>query len=186
MFMVAPMSVSSALFRRTKRYAPRLDKRASHRKAQESSRFREPFPEFGDYRALMPAESAANLDLRRVRFAALVDRALRAAKDRGMTIDQIEKATEVGNTTFYGWRKGTWDRDPVPAKVRSFCEGLGVSVDEAYRALGWTMPSDGRRTPPEPMLEDPDVRALMRKLTDPKTSAATKELIRRTIRALID
>lgn len=134
----------------------------------------------------MPAESAADLGLRRVRFAALVDRALRAAADRGMTIEQIEKATEVGNSTFYTWRKGEWNRDPVQSKVRSFCEGLGVDIDEAYRALGWATTQHTRRKPAEPMLEDPDVRALMRKLTDPKTPTATKDLIRRTIRALID
>src|SRR5688572_19032876 len=167
------MPVSSALFRRGRRYAPRLDARPRDRDDRESSRIRGTRPEFGNYLSLMPAESPVELDLRRVRFAALVDRALRAAKARGMTIEQIEKATDVGNSTLYVWRKGEWNRDPVQGKVRSFCEGLGVDIDEAYRALGWATTQQTRRKPPEPMLEDPDVRALMRKLTDPKTPAAT-------------
>jgi transcriptional regulator with XRE-family HTH domain len=163
-----------------------LEARPPDRDDRESSRIREARPEFRNYVSLMPAESKPELDLRRVRFAALVDRALRAANDRGMTIEQIEKATDVGNSTFYTWRSGKWNRDPVQAKVRSFCEGLGIDIDEAYRALGWATTQLKRRKPPEPMLEDPDVRALMHKLSDPKTPPATKELIRRTIRALID
>lgn len=131
----------------------------------------------------MPAaEPKPELDLRRVRFSTVVDRALSAAKQRGMTIDEIEKATGVGNTTFYGWRKGNWDRDPVPAKVRSFCEGLGIPLDEAYRALGWNQPEPGRRKPPEPILEDPDLRLLWRKLNDPNTTPAEKVMFRRMIR----
>lgn len=103
-----------------------------------------------------------------------------------MTIEQIEKATDVGNTTLYSWRKGEWNRDPVPAKVRSFCEGLGISVEEAYQALGWTTPSSSRRAAPEPLIEDPDLRALMRKLTSPNTPTSEKLWIRRQIRALAD
>lgn len=144
-------------------------------------------PPFRNYFEPVPAspEPQQQLDLRRVRFGAFVARVLDAAAARGMTIPQIEEKTGLGNSTFYGWRKGEWKRDPVPARVRAFCEGLGASVDEAYRALGWELPNGGKRPAPEPLIDDPDVRNLMRKLTDPKTPAATKLLIRRTIRALV-
>lgn len=133
----------------------------------------------------MPPEPKAELDLRRVRFAAVIDRAIRAAQARGLTIGDIERLTGVGNTTFYGWRTGKWVRDPVPAKVRDFFEGLDMSIEEPYRALGWTVPSTTKRVP-EPIIQDPEVRALMRKLVDPNVSTERKNLIRRVIRGLLD
>jgi len=132
----------------------------------------------------MPAEPQPQLDLRRVRFGSFVARVLDNAKTRRLTIEQIEKATGLGNTTIYAWRDGKWNRDPTPAKVRAFCEGLGASIEEAYRALGWILPDDRRRKATEPLIEDPDVRAIMRKLNDPSTSPAEKLWIRRQIRAL--
>lgn len=142
-------------------------------------------PELRDYLLAMPAEPAEQLGLRRTRFAAVVDRALRAAKARGMTVAQIEEATGVGNTTFYSWRNGTWDRDPVPAKVREFCEGLGIAIEEAYAALGWGMPTGARRKAPTAITEDPDLRRLMRKLMDPKVPETEKQLFRRMMRTWI-
>lgn len=133
----------------------------------------------------MPAEPAEQLELRRARFSAVIDRALRAARARGMTIADVEQATEVGNTTFYSWRNGTWDRDPVPAKVRSFCEGLGIAIEEAYAALGWNMPTGSRRKSPTPITDDPDLRRLMRKLMDPKVPESEKKLFRRMMRSWI-
>lgn len=134
----------------------------------------------------MPAaKPTPELELRRVRFGHFVERTVAAAKGRGMTTADMEKATGLGNSTWYGWIKGEWARDPVPDKVHAFCNGLGASIEEAYRMLGWNIAQLGQRASAEPLAEDADVRALMRKLTDPKTPAATKLLIRRTIRALV-
>lgn len=182
------MLPSSALFRRNKKHAPKIPNRGPARDKREWSRDREERPDFGNYRGLMPAEPEPRpqLDLRRVRFAAFVERALNAARARGMTVPQIEAATKLGNSTFYSWRKGDWNRDPVPARVRDFCLGLGVPIDEAYRALGWSVPDPGRRTAPEPLIDDPDVRLLLRKLTSSATPAAEKLWIRRQIRSMAE
>lgn len=130
----------------------------------------------GAQRAGQPSD-----DLRKVRFGQFVLRILSNAKDRGLTMKQIEDATGIGKSTIYRWRDGTVL--PKMPELRRFCEGLGAPINEAYAALGWS--EDPERRQPEPLLEDPDVRALMRKLTDPQTPAATKLLIRRTIRALV-
>lgn len=129
-------------------------------------------------------EPRDQLDVRRVRFAAFVQRGLDIARARGMTIADIEEATGLGNSTFYTWRKGNWDRDPVQGRVRQFCEGLGLSLDEAYGALGWATPGASKRTRPEPIIDDPDLRLLMRKLTSSKTPQAEKLWIRRQIRSM--
>lgn len=120
-------------------------------------------------------------DLRLVRFGAFVREELEKAAVRGMTIKQIEEATGVSKSTFYRWR----DAGVVPAveQVRSFCSALGASVVDAYAALGWS-----EATAPRPkrdqLIDDPDLRRLLHKLNSPKTPAAEKLLIRRTIRAL--
>jgi hypothetical protein len=132
----------------------------------------------------MPAaEPKPSLDLRRVRFSAFVRRALDMAKIRGMTVEQIETASGIGSSTFYRWRDGNWSRDPTTSAVRNFCNGTGASIPEAYAALGWSE-VESSRPPPAPLIEDPDLRALFRKLTDPRTPAAEKQWIRRQVRAL--
>lgn len=111
-----------------------------------------------------------------------MQRAIDAAQQRNMTIEQIEKATGIGSTTFYRWRDGKWARDPVASSVRNFCTGLGVSISEAYRALGWS--EDAAAREPEPIVDDPDVRAVMRALNDPNLHPTVKLMIRRQLRAL--
>lgn len=131
----------------------------------------------------MPAaEPQPSLDLRRRRFGEFVQRALDAAKLRGMKIDEIETATKVGKSTFYRWADGKWSRDPRASEVRQFCVGLGLSVDEAYRMLGWA--ATGAAREPEPIMDDPDVRAVMRALNDPNLHPTVKLMIRRQLRAL--
>lgn len=152
--------------------------------------FREPpqnwenLPENGPYLGPMPAEPAAQLVRRQRTFGAVVKRTLEVAQARGMTTKQIEDATGVKKSMYYRWIDGDWQRDPNATLVRSFIAGLGGSISEAYSALGWTEQPTSRRKATEPIIEDPDVRALMRKLTDPKTPAAEKQWIRRQIRAL--
>lgn len=140
-------------------------------------------PDNGTYLALMPhAEPRPSRDLRRRRFGAFVQRALDAAKERGMTIPQIEAATSIGKSTFYRWAGGEWSKDPRASEVRSFCMGLGVSLSEARRMLGWDEVATAREA--EPIADDPDVRAVMRALNDPNVHPAVKLMIRRQLRAL--
>jgi transcriptional regulator with XRE-family HTH domain len=130
----------------------------------------------------MPVEPAPSRDLRRTRFGAFVARALEAARERGMTVADIEAVTGLGNTTFYRWKNGNWNRDPRASEVRAFCAGLGLSIAEAYRALGWSEDTQARG--PEPITEDPDVRAVLRALNDPNVHPAVKLLIRRQLRSM--
>lgn len=95
-----------------------------------------------------------------------------------MTDPQIEKATGIRASTFHRWRRG--EVAPTVDKVRQFCAGLGVPVDQALAALGM----GPREATPEPPM-DPDVAALLRKLEDPNTNAETKEFIRTTLRHLV-
>lgn len=132
----------------------------------------------------MPAEPKPSLDLRRVRFGTFVRRALDLAKVRGMTIEQIEAATGIGSSTFYRWRDGDWNRDPTPGAVRNFCSGTGAAISDAYAALGWSE-TEPKRTATPPLLDDPDLRALWRKLNDPNVSQAEKAVFRRMMRAWV-
>lgn len=99
-----------------------------------------------------------------------------------MTVEQIEQATSVGKTTIHRWMSGQWSRDPRASEVKSFCDGLGVSLEGAQRALGWIETRGARE--PEPIMDDPDVRAVMHALNDPNVHPAVKLMIRRQLRAL--
>lgn len=122
-------------------------------------------------------------DLIRTRWAHFVRRTLEAARARGMTDRDIEKATGIMSSTFHRWRRGEVRTAPYITKVRAFCEGLGASMDEAMRVLGLT----GQRLnpAPEPPM-DPDVRRLLRKLADPNTSETDKLFIQESLRMLAD
>jgi len=119
--------------------------------------------------------------VRAARFGKFVDRLLRDAKERGMTIADVERATGVSKTTIYRWRDGDWSKDPRPSQVRALCEGLGVPCEIAYRLLGW---SDAGPPMEEPPIDDPDLREVARRLRDPHVSEAEKQAIRIMIRYL--
>lgn len=133
---------------------------------------------------MSPAKPVPADDVRRVRFSEFVRRVLAAAKTRGLTIKQIEEATGVGKSTFYRWRDG--QMLAKPDELRRFCDGLGASISEAYAALGWSEQPAKRQTRPEPIIDDPDLRLLLRKLTSPNTPAAEKLWIRRQIRSMAE
>lgn len=100
-----------------------------------------------------------------------------AARQRGMTDPQIEKATGIRASTFHRWRAGKVA--PTVDKVRQFCAGLGISATEALGALGVSA-TDMPASPPM----DEDVQKLLNLLADPKTPATTKDQIRAMMRAL--
>lgn len=127
--------------------------------------------------------TATSDDLIRVRFARFVQRALDAARYRGMTDKDIEAATGVMSSTFHRWRRGEVRTMPGLNKVRAFCEGIGASLDEAMAALGVS----GQRDTPEPEAPmDPDLKLIMRRLMDPNTPAAEKVFIRESLKMLAD
>lgn len=118
-------------------------------------------------------------DVARARFAAWVDRTVRAAYARGMTVKDIEQATGLGSSTLDRWRS---NEGGVPRidRVNAFADGLGVDRRPAYVALG----IDGAaRQSTEPEL-DPDVRAIARFLADPGVSDEEKTAIRLVLRRL--
>lgn len=126
-----------------------------------------------------PPLVAVSRDVARVNFARFIQRALRAARDRGMNDRAIETKTGVGASTFHRWQRGDWTRTPTADKVRDFCVGLGASFDDAAAALGWT----GATTVPEPPM-DPDVEPILRRLADPHVPEAEKAAIRSVLQLL--
>lgn len=129
---------------------------------------------------------AISRDVARVNFARFVERALTAARRRGLNDTKIQEITGIGPSTFHRWRRGDWGTKGWPElqKVIDFCEGLGVSTDDAFAALGLT----GQRQPTAPAQPplDPDVRIIMRRLEDPTVSRAEKLSIRATLKYLAE
>lgn len=72
---------------------------------------------------------------------------------------------------------------PDLAKVRAFCQGLNLSVDDAMTALGVTA---GRDNPEPAPPVDPDLQVIMRRLMNPRTPAAEKLFIRESLRMLAE
>lgn len=132
------------------------------------------------------AERTPSEDLRLARFGRLVGEVLERA-GRAMTIKQIEKAAGVGKSTLYRWRDG--DVMPTQAQVGRYCEGLaqyGADLAASYNALGWApeAPTARPHREREQIIDDPELRALLRALTDPGVSPAEKLRVRRLIRAM--
>lgn len=113
-------------------------------------------------------------------FGKLVKRALKEAVDRGMSIDEVQARTGVPKSTMYRWRRAEIE-NPQRDLVQKFCDGLGIPRTTASQILGWdgTPPS----TEPDPSV-DPDLRAIMRRLNDPKVSTEEKTTIRQMLRFL--
>lgn len=115
----------------------------------------------------------------RARFARFVERALRDARQRGLTDHDIKRATGIQPSTFHRWQTLEGGL-PQWAKVQAFCVGLDIPPAAAAAALGIT---DEREATPEAPL-DPDLSRLARILADPTVPEAEKQAIRHTIRML--
>lgn len=166
------MQNSSVLFRTQATECPR------RRRDREFRRPTDGRPDHGKYRLRMAKSHGA----RAAKFGRFVARVLADAKQRGMTIPDIERATGVGKTTFYRWRDGEWTKDPRATQVRAFCDGLGVPYQQAYRLLGWS--ENGEPQAPEPLELEPDMQEVARRLRDPNVSPAEKQEIRTMLRYL--
>ncbi|MFI5839413.1 XRE family transcriptional regulator [Catenuloplanes sp. NPDC051500] len=115
-------------------------------------------------------------------FKAFVVRALRDARDRGMSDDAIQTATGVGKSTFHRWKREAWRTEkPELQKVEAFCAGLGIPTAVAAAALGFGERSAS--TTPEPTIE-PDIRTILQMLQDPNVPENEKWLIRETLSSL--
>jgi hypothetical protein len=116
-----------------------------------------------------------------MRFARWVDRVVTAARNRGMTDDDIHGATGVGPSTFHRWRRGDFTRAPELTRLRAFCAGLGEDPNEAMTALGIRPGTDNPE--PEPPLP-PEVRTILRALADPNVPNERKLVIREMLMML--
>lgn len=160
------------------RFRTRLGRKRVPSRLRDRSRPWSGIPEIGTYRIRVARPSDG---VRRANFGAFVTRAMKAAANRGMTVVDMVEATGVAKSTIFRWRSGDWSRDPRASQVRSFCEGLGVSLAAAQRALGWT---DDRQAEPEP-LQNPLLVELARRLEDPNVTPEEKGFIEESLRMLL-
>jgi len=108
-------------------------------------------------------------------------RALRDARERGMTDRAIHRATGIPPGTFHRWQTPAEGGLPKWEKVDQFFRGLDLPSAAAAAALGIAEPD--RPAEPEPFL-DPDLQRLGRILRDPRVPESEKQAIRHTIRML--
>lgn len=122
-------------------------------------------------------------DARRVAFARFVERAIDHARaTKGLTIKKISEASGVGENTLYRWQRGDWVAAPDGDNVAAFCDVLNIPRSVATAIL-W--PDKGAPQPqPEPLGDEPDIAAILRRLADPNTTEREKYLIRETVRGL--
>jgi len=117
-------------------------------------------------------------DVARARFSRFVARALREARQRGLTDPEIRRLTGIHPSTFHKWQSGEGGL-PKLDKVQQFCRGLEIPPAAAYAALGI---DEQREATPETL--DPDLSRLARILADPAVPEVEKQAIRHTIRML--
>lgn len=157
--------------------------RAVHRHPRPCSRIRErPFGVICRQPAAAYVLNVVDPGVRKARFGAFVDRVLKSALTRGMSVETIEAETGIGKSTIYRWRNGDWKKDPQRADVKRFCATLGATETEAFRALDWL--DDDKPATPEPLTE-PALVELGRRLADPALPADEKWFIRETLHGLL-
>lgn len=119
---------------------------------------------------------------RRLAFATFVRKGLEHARtSRAWNGSEVARRTGISRQTINRWVRGDWSTDPEPERVVAFCEGIGLDPATAFAILEWHR-SAGRAAAQPPM--DPDIEALLRRLTDPRVSEVEKFHIRETVRYL--
>jgi transcriptional regulator with XRE-family HTH domain len=122
---------------------------------------------------------------RRLAFASFVRKAVDSARmTRAWNGSEVARRTGVSRQTINRWVRGDWASDPEPERVAAFCTGLGLDPSVAFGILGWDRSGTADQPGPSPVVLDPDIDALLRRLTDPSISDAEKFHIRETVRYL--
>lgn len=119
-------------------------------------------PEHGDWSTLVAAVRSA-MGLSKAAFGRLIN------VDRG---------------TVHRWESGQF-RPATAQDVVKFAKATGVDLHGALRAAGFLPlgPDERPAAPPQPPL-DPDLALLARRLADPATPRAEREIIRAALRHL--
>lgn len=157
--------------KQTRRRLPaRLDGRSVER-----SRGREQSRSIRAYRRHVPITPG----LARSNFAALVERALNQARQRSLNDKAIHDATGVSPATFHRWQAGDLKELPKVETMLAFVDGLGVPRSALMVALGVVDPTAA----PEPTIP-PEVREILRILTDPRVTEREKYHITATLQSL--
>lgn len=103
----------------------------------------------------------------------------------GMSKAELARRLGIDRGTVHRWETGK-NRPEDPAVVQAFAELFGLDVDEALIAAGLRLGATTVRTPTSEPPLDPDLKIIMRRLTDPNVSEAEKISIRATLRYLAD
>lgn len=123
------------------------------------------------------------VEARRAAFAAFVQRALRQAEARGLSVPKVAELAGIGSNTIYRWRDGAWVKGPLPDQVVAFCDALDIPPAVAFAVL-WPGKNDpAPAVEPPPM--DPDVAELLRRLADPNVPANERYHLLETVRSLV-
>lgn len=119
----------------------------------------------------------------RARYAAFVDRSMRIARENGLSDRKVAALSGLSTATLHRWRNAQGKELPEIEKVRTFCEAVGASLDDAMAALGLT--GDGPTPTPEPPLPR-EVQVILRRLNDPNTPEIERQFIRQSLEMLAD
>jgi transcriptional regulator with XRE-family HTH domain len=100
-----------------------------------------------------------------------------------MSKAELARRLSVDRGTIIRWESGK-NRPEDAAVVTTFAEMFGLDVDEALTAAGLRMSATPVDRPTRDVPLDPDLKIIMRRLTDPNVSEAEKVSIRATLRYL--
>lgn len=102
----------------------------------------------------------------------------------GLGPSAFARQVGVDRTTLHRWESGRY-RPSSAQDVARFAEATGVDLYEALRVAGFlpVEPAEKPAPPPPPPL-DPDLALLARRLADPATPRAEREIIRAALRHL--
>lgn len=133
----------------------------------------------GLYLELMPS-----LEVRRDNFAQWVTRVLnQALLTRGLQVKGVAKLAGIGSQTIYRWKNSAWEKDgPKPDQLVAFCDALDIGTAEPFAIL-WPGKTE-RAAPADPILMDPDVQIVLRKLADPNVPDEEKYFLRESMSLL--
>lgn len=109
-----------------------------------------------------------------------------ATRERvGMSKADLARRLGVDRGTVHRWEAGQ-NRPEDAAVVTAFADLFGLDVDEALTAAGLRLSPTPASRPTKEVPLDPDVKLIMRRLTDPNVSEPEKATIRATLRYLAD